>query len=561
MSNPPDARTESAAIVSASAVMAAGTLLSRVTGFVRAAMIAAALGIHLHADQFTVANTIPTMLYILLAGGVFNTVLVPQLVRAMQRDSDGGAAYVNRILTLSALALAVATAAAVAGAPWLMRIFLEPEWFTPALASQLESLIDLSRFCLLQIFFYGMFVLLGQVLNARGRFGPMMWAPIANNAVAIAVLALYLIWYGSQDGTGAYTSEQELLLGLGSTLGIVVQTAVLVPYLRAAGVRARPRFDFLHTGLGRTLRLGMWTVLFVVVNQIAYAVVVRLATNGSAQAVTAGVSNASGYTVYSNAFLLVMVPHSVITVSLTTATLPLISRLAADGRLADVGAELARSLRVCLSAVVPIALGVAALAAPIAAVVFGWGAATGDTAPLGLTLAAFAPGLVLYTVHYSVLRGFYAIEDTRTPFVIQCVIAAVNIGLAVLLTSVATAYNYPAMLALAYAGSYLVGAVVSFVVLAARLGGLTVFDVSRLLVRVSVAAFPAAGAAWLVVTALARLGLELTSKLDAVGALAVAGVVGVAVFTMLAALLHIEEVTQIRRALLGRLRPERQPQR
>jgi putative peptidoglycan lipid II flippase len=216
-------------------------------------------------------------------------------------------------------------------------------------------------------------------------------------------------------------------------------------------------------------------------------------------------------------------------------------------------------MRVCLAAVLPLALGAAVLAAPIATVVFGWGAATGDTAPLGLTLAAFAPGLVLFTVHYAVLRGFYAIEDTRTPFLIQCVIAAVNIGLAVALTALATPYNYAAMLALAFDGSYLVGAALSLALLGRRLGGLVGADLTRLVVRVCVAAIPAAGAAWLTVTAVDRLGVELTRKLDALGALLAGGLVGLGVFLVVAGALHIEEITSIRQTLVRRLRPERQP--
>ena len=549
----PSVRPDSGGVLGASAVMAAGTLLSRLSGFVRAAMIAAALGISLHADQFTVANTIPNMLYILLAGGIFNAVLVPQLVRAMKADADGGTAYANRVLTLSALGLGAATTALVLAAPWVMRVFLASEWFTPALEAQRESLIDLSRYCLAQIFFYGMFVLVGQVLNARGRFGPMMWAPIANNLVAIAVLALYLVLYGTQEGSGAYTTSQEALLGLGSTFGIVVQAAVLVPYLRAAGVRVRPRFDFFDAGLARTLRLGAWTVLFVVVNQIAYTVVVRLATSGSAQAVTERTDNAAGYTVYANAFLLVMVPHSVVTVSLATATLPAVSRLAADGRLADVGAELVSSVRLALTAIVPFAVALATLGPSLAAVVFGWGAAQGQTLPLGLTLVAFAPGLVLFTVHYLTLRGFYALEDTRTPFLVQCLIAATNIALAIALTQIAEPDTYAAMLALAYAGAYLLGALLSFALLARRLGGLPGGELVGFLGRTSVAGITAAGATWLLVDAARRLGADPTSsQLDALLLVLVGGVAALVVFYVLARLLHIGEVDSFAQLLRHR---------
>ena len=146
-------------------------------------------------------------------------------------------------------------------------------------------MIAFARYCLPQVFFYGMFVLVGQVLNARGRFGPMMWAPIANNVVSVAVLTTYLSRFGPADraprSCGGFTAGAEVLLGLGSTLGIVVQFLVLLPYLKAAGFSYRPRFDFRGTGLGHTLRLGVWTVLFVVVNQVAYTVVVRLASSGT----------------------------------------------------------------------------------------------------------------------------------------------------------------------------------------------------------------------------------------------------------------------------------------
>ncbi len=364
-----------ASILSSSAVMAAGTVVSRASGFVRNALLAAALGTALHADVFTIANTVPNMLYILLAGGVFNAVLVPQLVRAMKNDADGGEAYTNRVITLAAVFLAGVTAVLVLAAPLLMRVFLDGSFFTPELADQRESVIDFARYCLPQVFFYGMFVLVAQVLNARGSFGPMMWAPIANNVISVAVLGVYLWTFGpvrdlcgvgagdlSGPGStvGGYTSSQELLLGLGSTVGIAVQLLILVPFLRRAGFTFRPRFDWRGTGLGHTLRLGTWTVLFVVVNQIAYTVVVKIASSGTADAVrdlcSADHNGGTGYTIYSNAFLLVMVPHSIATVSLATAMLPRLSAYAADADLAGVARSVASTLRTAYALIIPFAL-------------------------------------------------------------------------------------------------------------------------------------------------------------------------------------------------------------
>uniref|UniRef100_UPI003F4C08BB murein biosynthesis integral membrane protein MurJ n=1 Tax=Nocardioides sp. SYSU DS0663 TaxID=3416445 RepID=UPI003F4C08BB len=301
-----EATEEQRSVLANSAVMAAGTVVSRLSGYVRTILLAAALGNLLHADVFNIANTVPNMLYILLAGGVFNAVLVPQLVRAMEADADRGEAYTNRVVTLAAIFLGVVTVLLVIGAPWLMSLYVDDDMPPDAW----ESIVDFARLCLPQVFFYGMFVLVGQVLNARGRFGPMMWAPIANNVISVAVLVLYLVLFGAardDERTAGFTAEQELVLGLGSTLGIAVQLLVLVPFLRAAGFSYRPRFDFRNTGLGRTLRLGVWTVLFVVVNQLAYTVVVRLASTGTID----GDADSTGYSVYSAAFLIVMVPHAV----------------------------------------------------------------------------------------------------------------------------------------------------------------------------------------------------------------------------------------------------------
>src|SRR4051812_3632987 len=155
-------------LLSASAVMAAGTIVSRLSGFVRSTLLVAALGASLHADLFNIANTIPNMLYILLAGGVVNAVLVPQLVRTMKQDPDGGEAYANRIITLAGLFLGLVTVLLVVAAPWVMTLFLDSSFDQACLSAQRASVIDFARLCLPQVFFYGMYVLIGQVLNARG---------------------------------------------------------------------------------------------------------------------------------------------------------------------------------------------------------------------------------------------------------------------------------------------------------------------------------------------------------------------------------------------------------
>jgi putative peptidoglycan lipid II flippase len=552
--DPGDTAEVGSGLLRSSAVMAAGTMISRLVGFVRTAMVVAAVGATgLHADIFNYANTVPNMVYILVAGGVFNTVLVPQIVRSMRNDPDGGAAYVNRILTLSGLFLAGVTAVLVAAAPWVMRLLAGDQMFAPQLQPQAESFIDFARYCLPQVFFYGVFVLIGQVLNARRSFGPMMWAPITNNLVAIVVLAIYLAAFGGESGAGAYSSGEELLLGLGSTLGIVVQTVVLVPYLRRAGVRYRPRFDFRGTGLGHTLRLGLWTVMFVIVNQVAYVVVGRIATDASATGALTGESS-SGYTAYSYSYLLLMVPHAIVTVSLATAALPRLSGLSADGRLTRVGQELSSTLRHSLAVVVPFCAVLAVLGPFLAVIMFSWGAASGDVAALGRTLVAFSPALFFFTVHYLMLRGFYALEDTRTPFFVQCVIAVANVTAALVYTDPAGDPEVAPQLALAYGTAYLVGAVTSLLLLRRRVGDLRLRELLRFLVRIALASVPAAGAAWVTVLGLNRTGLDSDDKVGALVILLAAGVIALSALVLLARLFRLEEVTSIMRTVFGRLR-------
>lgn len=541
--------SEQQKVLASSAVMAAGTVVSRLSGFVRAFLLAAALGNLLHADLFTIANTIPNMLYILLAGGVFNAVLVPQLVRAMKNDPDGGEAYTNRIITLAALFLGVVSVALVVAAPWVMSLFLDSCYDQPGLAAERDSVIAFARYCLPQVFFYGMFVLVGQILNSRGRFGPMMWAPIANNLIAVLVLSTYLLVYGPatpSELTGPFSNGQEVLLGVGSTLGIVAQFAILVPYLGRTGFTYRPRFDFRGTGLAHTLRLGVWTVLFVVVNQIAYTVVVNLASSGTAAAACSpghGGAEGTGYAVYSTTFLIVMVPHSVITVSLATAILPRLAARGADGDLAGLAHSLGETLRTALAVIIPFAFLMPLVAGDIANAV-SFAAVRSNFDLYTLSLALFGPAILLFTVHYLMLRGFYALEETRTVFFIQCGVAAANIAAALLLVHRTDAEHTSPALVVAYATSYAVGSVLSYAVLRRRLGGLETPQLLRFLVRVGLAVTVSTGVAFLVARIVHGLVDDPNQLVAAAQGLSIALVDGL-VFLLMARILRLREVTSV----------------
>lgn len=546
---PLDEGAEQSSVLSHSAVMAAGTTISRLSGFVRAALLSYALGASVHADVFNVANTLPNMLYILLAGGVFNAVLVPQLVRSMRSDPDGGEAYTSRVVTVAGLFLVVVTALLVLAAPLV--VDLVTSGYDGAVY---DSAVAFTRYCLPQVLFYGMYVLVGQILNARGSFGPMMWAPIANNVIAVAVVLVYIALYGSAQGEalrGGFSPGQEALLGIGSTLGIAVQLLILVPFLRRAGFSYRPRLDLRGSGLGHTFRLGVWTVLFVVVNQVAYVVVQRLATSGAADS-----PDGTGFTVYSFSFLVVMVPHSIVTVSLATAALPRLSAYAAAGDRAALATALSGTLRSALVVIVPFAALLPVIAEDLARVVFAHGAAGGAADKYAPTLSLFGLGILFFTCHYLMLRGFYALEQNRVVFFVQCGVAATNIVAAVALVDAASAEHTSPALVLAYAASYLVGAAVSYLLLRHRLGGLRT---RRLL---------AFGSRLVVATGLATgLTLPVAQVLDGLadspGAvvagvrLVCVGALDVLLFLLLSRLLRLTEVRAVLDLVLRRSRPAR----
>ena len=525
--------------------MAAGTALSRVMGFFRLMLLVFLFGNGTRqAEMFTIANTVPNSMYILLAGGVLNTVLVPQIVRAIKGDPDGGEAYTNRIMTAGLVVLAAITVVLTLLVPVIIWLYSAEGWKAPELSAQYSSMVLLAYYTMPQVFFYGVYVLAGQVLNARDKFGPMMWAPIANNVVSIVVLLVFWAVFGSTDTRAAFTDGQVLLLGLGSTLGIVAQAAVLIPFLRAAGYRYRPRWDFRHTGLGKTFRLAKWTLGFVLVSQAAYVVVSRLATGA-----TVG-GRGAGLLAYANAHAVWILPHSLITVSLATAMLPAASRLAAAGDRAGVAEETMRTARLATTVLLPAAVAFCVLGLPLAHLIFGFGRGAADASFVGTALMAMAVGLVPFTIQYICLRAFYALEDNRTTFFLQCLIAGTNVVLGVVAVLVLNRASLVATgLAAAYSVAYLIGVQVSFRVLRRRLPDLRGEILVRHCVRLLLAVAPAAAAAWLICWAITA---RWTSQLALGLALALAGLVAVGLFVVMARLLKITEVTQIVGTLLRR---------
>ena len=457
-------------VMRSSALMASGTVVSRLTGIMRDVAAAAALGFYLVADAFSLGNSLPTIIYILVVGGALNAVFVPQLVRRMKDDPDDGKAYADRLLTLVGTVLLLLSIVAVLAAPLIVDLYTPADY--PQ--AEFELAVAFARLCLPQILFYGIYTMLSQVLNARGQFGAPMFAPIANNVVAIATFLLFISVAGtSAAADGMLTSSQVLILGIGTTLGVVVQALILIPLLLRSGHVWRLRFDWRDAGLGRAGVLAFWTIALVLVNQATYVVVARLATQANVDATAAGVT-AAGLTTYQKAHLVFMLPHSVITVSIVTAMLPALSRIAHSGDLPRVGREIGSTMRLAASFIVPIAAILLVTGSGIAVLLFGYGAAIpAQAAIMGQIVSVFMLSLLPFTLFYVLLRGFYALEDTRTPFFITVVFSLIWLALAVpLFRLVGSGGPQVASLAFSYGISYWIGMAVAWFILARRIGGL-----------------------------------------------------------------------------------------
>ncbi|WP_107473678.1 murein biosynthesis integral membrane protein MurJ, partial [Streptomyces griseiscabiei] len=535
-------------LLKSSAVMAAGTMVSRLTGFIRSAMIVSALGLAVLGESFQVAYQLPTMIYILTVGGGLNSVFVPQLVRAMKDDDDGGEAYANRLLTLVMVILGLLTALAMFAAPLLVRALSTPLANDPAAN---DVAVTFTRYFLPSIFFMGIHVVMGQILNARGRFGAMMWTPVLNNIVIIVTLGAFLWVYGSAADSRMTVEnippEGERLLGIGILLGLVVQALAMIPYLRETGFRMRLRFDWKGHGLGKAAMLAKWTILFVLANQAGALVVTQLATAAVTDTKIAG----TGFSAYANAQLIWGLPQAIITVSLMAALLPRISRSAAEDDTGAVRDDISQGLRTTAVAIVPIAFGFLALGIPMCTLIFG-SSGTGAATNMGFMLMAFALGLIPYSVQYVVLRAFYAYEDTRTPFYNTVIVAVVNASASAVCFFVIPARWAVVGMAASYGLAYMIGVGVAWRRLKKRLGGdLDGSKVMRTYARLSIASLPAA-----LLSGAACYGISRTLGQGVGGsmlALVGGGIVLLGVFYVAARRMRIEELNSMVGMVRGRL--------
>jgi putative peptidoglycan lipid II flippase len=472
-----------------SLVMASGTVLSRILGFVRAVMLAGVIGVTTNAaDAFGVANQLPNNVYAIIVGGVLNAVLVPQIVRS-KAHADGGKGYIDRLLTLAILVFGVVTILATVAAPLLIHLYTHG-WSQ----QQLALATAFAYWCLPQLFFYGLYSMLGEVLNARSAFGPYMWAPVANNIVSIAGLGAY-IWIFGVDPTGKqhindWSGNQITLLAISATLGVAAQALILFVSWRRIGLHYKPNFKFRGFGLRPALKAATWTLGMVLVTQIGGLVQTAVASITVSQRTSHEVGVAS-IAAMSIAWLIFMLPHSVATVSIATAYFTKISTHAHEGRIDLVKSDLVTGLRL-ISVISVLATAVLmVLAFPFSRVFVG---EFDGMIALGLVVMAFVVGLVPFSFVFMMQKAFYALEDTKSPFWFTVGQTAIYIVGALIMGATLPLAWLVAGLALLMSVTVLVQARVAYVLLGRRIGSLKDYKITSLNTRAIVAGVVASAA-------------------------------------------------------------------
>jgi putative peptidoglycan lipid II flippase len=448
----------------ASGIMAIGTILSRITGFFRAILAVAVLGTALLADSYNVANTMPNILYNLLVGGALTAIFVPQLIRSFS-DEDGGNGFASRLVTTISGILLLLVLIGVIFAPALVRLYA-PEFTTSGFEKEFEIAVAFTRYCLPQIFFLGLFTMLGQVANARGSFAPLMWAPIANNLVVIAIFAGVLIMQ-QNISVENITDGQIQLLGWGTTLGIVVQALILIPVVRRSGIRLRPIFGV--AGLGKSFSLAGWTLVYVLISQLGYLITVNVATSAAVRSAQAGIATGVGFTPFTSAYYIMLLPYSIVTISIVTALLPHLSKLAIEKNTLEVKKQLIRAIRMCGVVTVPSSVAFLLFGSLMTEVLY-FGISLEDSRYIGYVLSALSLGLVAFSINLILIRGFNAFEDTRTQVLSILIINIISSALSYLFLATLRNELVTIGLGLAFAISYIFGLFVTVALLSKHVG-------------------------------------------------------------------------------------------
>lgn len=514
----------------ASMVMAAGTMVSRVLGFVRTYLLTViAAGTSLALDAFQAANTLPNVVFILLSAGILNAILIPQITKAMKQP-DGGQEFVDRLLTVSFAAVLVVTVLATVASPWLLDLYFSSSGATRHLT------VFFGFICMPQIFFYGLYAILGQVLNARNQFAAFMWSPVLANVVQIAGLVWFLVQFGAHPDPTTWTSEMVWVLAGTTTLGIVIQGLFLIIPLHRGGFRWRPRWGVRGYGLGAAARITVWTFTALVIAQLAGIIMKKMLSH--VRLVHPEVS--SSISAYDNAFLIFMLPQSFITTSILTALFPRMSRANADGNDTAMKKLLRQGLEMPALAIIPCSLAMVVLARPGIQTVFSLEPSQIDA--LAWAVAIMGIGLLPFGITTLQQRYCFAREDGKLNLIMQTVTTVTQLVILV------TMFIFPpqgALLVVAAAQTIanLVGATAWIIVASRQLGGIGMGEVHRLWFRLSLASIVAAIPTYFVAHGIDAAGHG--AWVGHAGGTFVGGVLFVAIVLGMAKVLHIDEVMDL----------------
>jgi putative peptidoglycan lipid II flippase len=443
------------ALLRAGRGMAIGALASRVTGFGRMVVMAAALGLGTQLlDSYTVANTIPTVAYQLVFGGVATSLIIPAVSRELQRDRAAGLDYAQRLLSVTVYGLAAVVIVAILAAPLLVEIY------SPGLGGEQQRLaVVFARYFLPQILLFGIGATAAAVLNSLGGHSAPMWAPAANNVIVITVGLGYIAVGGGSELVDL-SGRHVVLLGLGTTAGVAAQAGIICWVLRRQGFVFRLRRDIAGTGLGRIVRLGFWVVVTVVANQATYTIATRSASHLAPGAVSA----------FQTAYAIFHLPYAVVAVSVIVTVLPRLSRAAAGHDTHGLVTHLTQSLRAVCWVTAPAGAALVLLGPAISALLFSHGNSTADGVTLvGSTVRVFGLAVVPFAAYAVLMAVFNAMQDTRTAAAVDTVVAVVAVsGFMASLRFLPDGVGLVGIAA-GYAAAYTVGCAVAGAVLYRRL--------------------------------------------------------------------------------------------
>lgn len=459
------ATTSNENVVQTSGSMAIATLISRITGFLRNVFITATLGGAI-ASAFNTANTLPNLITEIVLGAVLSSLVIPVLIRAEKEDPDRGEAFIRRLFTLAVTILGTVTVVSVVTAPWLIRITLDSEGQV-----NIPQAVGFAYWLLPQIFFYGIFALFMAILNTKDVFKPGAWAPVVNNIIVLLVMGSYWLLPGhlDPDAAGSLWNPHMMLLGIGTTAGVVAQALILLPYIKRANISLRPLW-----GIDQRLKqfggMAAAIIVYVAISQLGLIVTTRIASQADEAAPI----------IYSQAWLLLQVPYGIIGVTVLTAIMPRLSRHAAEGDDKAVIRDLVQGSKLTYIALVPIAVFFTIFGTWIARGLFAYGQFNGPEATiLGWTLSFEAFTLLPYAMVLLHLRIFYAREQAWTPTYIIAGITTTKICLSMLAPLAATSPSRVVILLGAANGfGFVAGAVIGSQLLRRKLGDLQTKEVA-----------------------------------------------------------------------------------